>query len=51
MTDNVNRLLVVDDEPGVVDFIAAAARRFDYAIASTGDAGEFLRSSTLSGRR
>jgi EAL domain-containing protein (putative c-di-GMP-specific phosphodiesterase class I)/CheY-like chemotaxis protein len=42
MTDNVNRLLVVDDEPGVVDFIAAAARRFDYAVASTGNASEFL---------
>jgi EAL domain-containing protein (putative c-di-GMP-specific phosphodiesterase class I) len=42
MTDNVNRLLVVDDEPGVVDFIAAAARRFDYAVASTGSAAEFL---------
>jgi EAL domain-containing protein (putative c-di-GMP-specific phosphodiesterase class I)/CheY-like chemotaxis protein len=42
MTDNVNRLLVVDDEPGVVDFIAAAARRFDYAVASTGTATEFL---------
>jgi EAL domain-containing protein (putative c-di-GMP-specific phosphodiesterase class I)/CheY-like chemotaxis protein len=42
MTDNVNRLLVVDDEPGVIDFIAAAARRCDYAVASTGHAGEFL---------
>jgi EAL domain-containing protein (putative c-di-GMP-specific phosphodiesterase class I)/CheY-like chemotaxis protein len=42
MTDNVNRLLVVDDEPGVVAFIAAAARRFDYAVASTGSPTEFL---------
>jgi EAL domain-containing protein (putative c-di-GMP-specific phosphodiesterase class I)/CheY-like chemotaxis protein len=42
MTDNVNRLLVVDDEPGVVDFIAAVARRCDYAVASTSAAGEFL---------
>jgi EAL domain-containing protein (putative c-di-GMP-specific phosphodiesterase class I)/CheY-like chemotaxis protein len=32
----------VDDEPGVVDFIAAVARRLDYAVASTGTASEFL---------
>jgi EAL domain-containing protein (putative c-di-GMP-specific phosphodiesterase class I)/CheY-like chemotaxis protein len=42
MTDNVNRLLVVDDEPGVVAFIAAAARSCDYAVASTGSPTEFL---------
>jgi EAL domain-containing protein (putative c-di-GMP-specific phosphodiesterase class I)/CheY-like chemotaxis protein len=42
MSDNVNRLLVVDDEPGVVAFIAAAARRLDYAVASTGNPAEFL---------
>jgi EAL domain-containing protein (putative c-di-GMP-specific phosphodiesterase class I)/CheY-like chemotaxis protein len=42
MSDNVNRLLVVDDEPGVVAFIAAAARRLDYAVASTGNPTEFL---------
>jgi EAL domain-containing protein (putative c-di-GMP-specific phosphodiesterase class I)/ActR/RegA family two-component response regulator len=42
MTDNVNRLLVVDDEPGIVDLIAAIARRLDYAVASTGDPSEFL---------
>jgi EAL domain-containing protein (putative c-di-GMP-specific phosphodiesterase class I)/CheY-like chemotaxis protein len=32
----------VDDEPGVVAFIAAAARRLDYAVASTGNPTEFL---------
>jgi EAL domain-containing protein (putative c-di-GMP-specific phosphodiesterase class I)/CheY-like chemotaxis protein len=42
MTDNVNRLLVVDDEPGVVDFIGAAARNCGYAVASTAKASEFL---------
>lgn len=42
MTDNVNRLLIVDDEPGIVDLIAAIARRLDYAVASTGDPVEFL---------
>jgi len=29
MSDNVNRLLIVDDEPGVVDFITAAAHQLD----------------------
>jgi EAL domain-containing protein (putative c-di-GMP-specific phosphodiesterase class I)/CheY-like chemotaxis protein len=42
MSDNVNRLLIVDDEPGVVDFIAAAAHQLDYTVASAGTAAEFL---------
>ena len=42
MSDNVNRLLVVDDEPGIVDFITAAAHRLDYTVASAGTAAEFL---------
>ena len=42
MSDNVNRLLIVDDEPGVVDFITAAAHQLDYTVASAGTAGEFL---------
>jgi EAL domain-containing protein (putative c-di-GMP-specific phosphodiesterase class I) len=42
MTDNVNRLLIVDDDPGVVDVIAAAARQLDYAVASTTVASEFI---------
>src|SRR5262245_53630586 len=42
MADNVNRLLIVDDEPGVVDFIAAVAAGLDYSVASAGSAAEFL---------
>jgi EAL domain-containing protein (putative c-di-GMP-specific phosphodiesterase class I)/CheY-like chemotaxis protein len=42
MGDNVNRLLVVDDEPDVVDFIATVARRLDYSVASAANSAEFL---------
>jgi EAL domain-containing protein (putative c-di-GMP-specific phosphodiesterase class I)/CheY-like chemotaxis protein len=42
MSDNINRLLIVDDEPGVVDFITAAAHQLDYTVASAGTAAEFL---------
>jgi EAL domain-containing protein (putative c-di-GMP-specific phosphodiesterase class I) len=42
MADSVNRLLVVDDEPGVLDFVAAVARSLDYAVASSRTASEFL---------
>ena len=42
MADNVNRLLIVDDEPGVVDFIAAVSAKLDYAVASAASAAEFL---------
>jgi EAL domain-containing protein (putative c-di-GMP-specific phosphodiesterase class I)/CheY-like chemotaxis protein len=42
MADNVNRLLIVDDEPGVVDFLAAVAAKLDYSVASAGSAAEFL---------
>ena len=43
MTDNVNRLLVVDDEPGVVDFVAALGRKLGYTVATTPSGSEFLR--------
>ena len=43
MSDNVNRLLVVDDEPGIVELITAAAHKFDYTVASAGTAADFLR--------
>jgi EAL domain-containing protein (putative c-di-GMP-specific phosphodiesterase class I)/ActR/RegA family two-component response regulator len=43
MADNVNRLLVVDDEPGIVDLIKAVAHSLDYAVASTADGAEFAR--------
>ena len=42
MADNVNRLLVVDDEPEIVDFIETVARQLDYAVASTAEVGEFV---------
>src|SRR4029078_9967172 len=42
MSDNVNRLLIVDDEPGVVDFITEGAHQLDYTVASAGTAAEFL---------
>jgi len=43
MADNVNRLLVVEDEPGVVDFIAAVATKQGYSVASSETGAEFLR--------
>ena len=43
MADNVNRLLVVDDEPAIVEFIEAVARKLDYAVASTCEASDFAR--------
>jgi EAL domain-containing protein (putative c-di-GMP-specific phosphodiesterase class I) len=43
MADNVNRLLVVDDEPDIVEFIAAVAGRLGYATSGTGNGGEVLQ--------
>src|SRR5690349_5455513 len=43
MTDNVNRLLVVDDEPGVIDFVGALGRKLGYTVATTSSGVEFLR--------
>jgi EAL domain-containing protein (putative c-di-GMP-specific phosphodiesterase class I)/CheY-like chemotaxis protein len=43
MADNFNRLLVVDDERGIVDFIAAVAREQGYNVAGAGTGTEFLR--------
>ena len=43
MADNVNRLLVVDDEPGIVDFVAAVAAKLGFTVASTGTGGGFLQ--------
>jgi EAL domain-containing protein (putative c-di-GMP-specific phosphodiesterase class I)/CheY-like chemotaxis protein len=43
MADNVNRLLIVDDEPGVVDFVAAMGRKLGYTVATTPSGAEFLR--------
>ena len=38
MADNVNRLLIVEDEPEVAEFVAAVASRLGFSIASTGGA-------------
>jgi EAL domain-containing protein (putative c-di-GMP-specific phosphodiesterase class I) len=38
MADNVNRLLIVEDEPEVAELIAALARRMGFSIATTGGA-------------
>ena len=43
MADNVNRLLIVEDEPEVVAFIAEVGRKLGFAIASTGDGTDFVR--------
>ena len=43
MADNVNRLLIVDDEPAIVELIETVARELDYSVASTGDAAEFAQ--------
>lgn len=43
MADNVNRLLVVEDEPGVVAFIAQVAGNQGYNVASTHTGADFLR--------
>jgi EAL domain-containing protein (putative c-di-GMP-specific phosphodiesterase class I)/CheY-like chemotaxis protein len=43
MADNVNRLLIVDDEPGVVDFVGAMGRKLGYTVATTPSGTEFLR--------
>jgi EAL domain-containing protein (putative c-di-GMP-specific phosphodiesterase class I)/ActR/RegA family two-component response regulator len=42
MTDNANRLLVVDDEPAIVDFIRTVADRLGFAVASAVTRADFL---------
>ena len=51
MADNVNRLLVVDEDGAVVDFIASVARKLDYSVASAGSGAEFCSWSRRFGRR
>src|SRR5690606_33813101 len=43
MADNYNRLLVVDDERGIVDYVSAVARQQGYAVAGANTGTEFLR--------
>ena len=37
-----NRLLIIDDETAICDFISAAAERIGYEVKATGDPDEFL---------
>ncbi|MCU0976675.1 MAG: EAL domain-containing response regulator [Steroidobacteraceae bacterium] len=41
MTDNINRLLVVDDQEDILDFAAQVAESMDYAVALAASADEF----------
>ena len=43
MAENANRLLVVDDEPGIVDYVTAVASKVGYAAAGAASGAEFLR--------
>lgn len=43
MADNVNRVLVVDEEPDVVDFIGRTARAAGYSVASARSGAEFVQ--------
>lgn len=43
MTDNVNRLLVVDDQEDILDFVAQVAESMDYAVAVAASAEDFRR--------
>ena len=43
MTDNVNRLLVVDDQEDILDFVAQVAESMDYAVAVASSAEDCCR--------
>jgi EAL domain-containing protein (putative c-di-GMP-specific phosphodiesterase class I)/ActR/RegA family two-component response regulator len=43
MADNVNRLLVTDSDPEVLEAIAEAARELGFSVATAFSAGEFLQ--------
>jgi EAL domain-containing protein (putative c-di-GMP-specific phosphodiesterase class I)/CheY-like chemotaxis protein len=43
MADNVNRLLVADEERGVIDFVGRVARQLGYSVASAHTGVEFVR--------
>jgi EAL domain-containing protein (putative c-di-GMP-specific phosphodiesterase class I) len=42
MTENANRLLVLENDSAVVEVVAEIARGLDYAVASTTQPGEFI---------
>ncbi len=37
-----NRLLIIDDEAGICDFVSGVAQRFGYEVRATGDPDKFL---------
>ncbi len=43
MSDNANRLLVVDDEPEIVDFVTTVAGRLGFNVAGIGSGAGFLQ--------
>jgi EAL domain-containing protein (putative c-di-GMP-specific phosphodiesterase class I)/CheY-like chemotaxis protein len=43
MPDNVNRLLIVDEDDAVVDFVTRIAKKVGYAVASTSSGAAFLQ--------
>jgi EAL domain-containing protein (putative c-di-GMP-specific phosphodiesterase class I) len=43
MADNVNRLLVTDSDPEILETIAEAARELGFSVATAGSAGQFLQ--------
>ena len=45
MADNVNRLLIVDEEHEVADFVAGVAKNVGYAVACAPSGASFVLSS------
>ena len=43
MADNVNRLLIVDEDGAVADFVAAVARKTGYTVASVRSGAGFVQ--------
>ena len=41
MTSNTNRLLMIDDEPAICEFIGAAAENLGFEVRVTSDVDEF----------
>jgi hypothetical protein len=42
MADNVNRLLIVDEDGAVADFVGRIAKRVGYAVASAASGASFV---------
>jgi DNA-binding response OmpR family regulator len=43
MADNVNRLLIVDEEREIADFVAGVARNVGYAVACAPSGASFVQ--------